>query len=128
MVDQYRSTCRDLIWFNEETKIGLKTGYPDIILHAILQPSKSDQSDVSLFLQVEAGEIALPDGTKLFEEDHQEGDEDDCLTWDVTLKLESAEIAEQLFKTISDHSASLNMDDVLSHDELGSSDVPETAE
>lgn len=72
--------------------------------------SDSNADLTSLFLQVEAGQVSLPDNTKLFEEDYDQADEDDCLTWDVSLAIEPKSIAETIFKVITDCSASKFID------------------
>lgn len=96
----------ELIWFNEEKKMGLLFDYTSIVLHALMNENQTDSSSPSLFLQVEAGQIALPDETKLFEEDYDEADEDDCLTWDLNLDIGSKEVAETIFQVITECSAS----------------------
>jgi len=72
--------------------------------------SDSNAHLTSLFLQVEAGQVCLPDNTKLFEEDFDEADEDDCLTWNVSLAIAPKSIAETIYKVITECSASKFID------------------
>lgn len=53
-------------------------------------------------MQVEAGELLMPDATKLAEEafDPQEID-GDCGTWDLTLTLGGKDVAERIFEVLT---------------------------
>lgn len=99
-------TSSAIVWFNEATRLGLTYPYTAVVLHAV-------SGDHGLFMQVEAGEVLLPDGTKLHEEDYElaggEEDMEDCLAWDVTMGVGSAAVAQAIYATISSLSASLEV-------------------
>lgn len=92
------------MWFNEEKKLGISIGYPDIVLHALVDGT---DSACNLFLQVEASELLMPDQTKLAEEDFEpENMDEDCATWDLTLTLVGKEVAERIFQVLTTCSSS----------------------
>lgn len=52
----------------------------------------------------------MPDSTKLAEEDYDPEDADeDCLSWDVTFSIGTKEVADKIFKILSEFSASADM-------------------
>ncbi len=69
-----------------------------------------------LFIQAEAAKIGLPDGTKLFELDYDQDDDENCLTWDFTFAIPSKDAADSIYMAISECSASMCFEELTAED------------